>query len=607
LTLTVPNIRTLPPEIVKLIAAGEVIERPASVVKELIENSLDSGARNIEVKLISGGIGAITVRDDGHGIPSEHVPNLIRRHTTSKISTEEDLGKILSLGFRGEALYSIAAVSDLIISTRFENEESGTKLSVENGEKKIQTIPWHKGTQVESVELFHATPARRKFLRSPSAEYSRVAALMSAYALAYTHVAWKLSHNGKDTLKTPGTGNIEDALIAIYGTDVARNMIELTPLIGSVTVRGAVSKLDTTRSRRTDQVFFLNGRLIKDLSVASSMERAYYPFLQEGRHPVSVLYIECDPAEVDVNVHPHKREVRFSQPRMITEAVYRTVKTNLQAHNPIVERSENIEIDPSTGEVMPGRHTAPMDYGGASSQPYPPTDGQFFSGPMSQPISGGARSEHKNLQHIYRSFDEIGVEDGLKPSEATLQFASTYLIYNSGKKIFLIDQHNLHERILYEGFIKREIEAAGSSQALLFPMQVTLPPTLAGLIDDNLEDLNKMGFEIEEFSEGKGPRSYVLRSVPQALKSSDPVKALTDCLERVSEDEKIEEPGGFRKAFAVNLACKTAIKAGRKLTVDEIEFLIKHIEDGTYYTCPHGRPTIIELDEDWFRKAFKRS
>ena len=623
---TRPDIRRLPQEIIRLIAAGEVIERPVSVVKELIENSLDAGAKNIEIRLENGGLASISVRDDGSGIPSAQVMRLLERHTTSKISTETDLESIYTLGFRGEALYSIASASDVILSTRFVDEDAGTRLTYENGVKNVETIPWPGGTQVESLRLFHSTPARRKFLRSESAEFSRVASLVSSYALAYPDVAWKLFHNGRESLRTPGTGNLDDVLVSIYGVDTARKMIRLEFPSGPVRISGAISSFELTRARRTDQIFFLNGRLIKDMSITSAFERPYMDFLAPGRRPMAILKIECDRTEVDVNVHPHKSEVRLANPRTITSAVYHAVDNSLKRNHPLYSDTTekavdepDVRIDDRTGEVYQTDFGSPpqspktvdeksYEREWAISEPkrrhtsdWPPQEEDKY-----RPLG---RRRHENVQHRYPSFSEIDLSDELPPVGNTVQFANTYLIYNQGKAVFLIDQHNLHERILYEEFSSRERKSDHVSQALLFPLQVKLPASIAGLVSENKEMISEMGFDVEEFSDEKsgGEQAYVLRAIPQALKDADPVSAFIDIIEKTSENDDLSEPGGFRRAFTVNLACKSAIKAGQKLTEEEIDYLIGQIKDGTYYTCPHGRPTIIRLDEDWFQRVFKRS
>ena len=615
------EIRRLSPEIIRLIAAGKVIERPMSVVKELIENSLDAGARQIDVRLINGGLTAITVRDDGAGIPASEIPLLLERHTTSKIGDEIDLGNILTLGFRGEALYSIASVSEMILSTRFRDDEIGSRLCATSGERKIDQIPWPGGTQVESIGLFSATPARRKFLRSASAEYARVAELISAYCLAYPNVSFRLSHDGRETLRTSGSGSMPDALLAVFGADIARKMLPVSFRENDVSVSGSVSGFDITRARRTDQFTFLNGRLIKDPSISAAFERAYDPFLAPGRHPLAVVTIECDTSEVDVNVHPHKREVRFAHPGVVAGAVNRAVKMALAKSYTIEPPPAKSPpaIDEITGEVLINDGTRPRElmpsfsslredreWGLREAKRHHTSDWPESERQSVYIETHYPKTSDSGVQHIYPSFDEIGVDDSLEPSGNTLQFANTYIIYNRGKTVYLIDQHNLHERILFEEFQRRRERSDVLTQTLLFPLQVRLTPSLAGLVHAHHDELAALGFDIEEFSGGAGGQSFVLRGVPQEIGSSDPATVLTDCLERVSHDEAISEPGGFKRAFDTNLACKSAIKAGHPLTEREIEFLIGHIEDGTFYTCPHGRPAVIRLDEEWFRKIFKR-
>jgi len=625
------EIRKLSPDIVRLIAAGEVIERPASVVKELIENSLDAGARHIEVRLANGGMSSIVVKDDGCGIPSGQVPLLLERHTTSKISEQADLESIITLGFRGEALYSIAAAGDVILTTRFTNEDAGTRLISESNSKKIETVPWPGGTQVETLRLFHSTPARRKFLKSETAEYTRVAELVSAYALAYPDVAWKVEHNGRKTVQTPGTGNPDDALIAVYGAATARMMLKVDFERGPVKITGTISSIELHRARRSDQIIFLNGRFIKDAGITAAFERPYLDFLPPGRRPVIILKIECDPSEVDVNVHPHKREVRLANPRLITSAVYHAVLSTLERDHPLygdrVESvSPKINIDEATGEVIPQyqnsiphlpngqSQTAPIVFDErewAIREPKRKHSGEWDVDPhRAQQTKSDFRSTGtSSLPHEYPQFSDLELEDQLPPVGNTVQFANTYLLYNQGKSVYLIDQHNLHERILYEEFMNRERTNDVLSQTLLFPVQVNLSPSLASLVNEHIDEIRNAGFDIEEFSDPATgvSNSFVLRSVPHVLAGGDPSRAFVDIIERVGDDEDARSQDGFRRGFVVNLSCKSAIKAGQKLSEPEIEYLISHIGDGTYYTCPHGRPTIIRLDEDWFRRVFKRS
>jgi DNA mismatch repair protein MutL len=617
-------IRQLSSDVVRLIAAGEVIERPHSVVKELVENSLDAGANQIEIRLVNGGLVSIAVRDNGSGIPADEVPLLLQRHTTSKIESEIDLGEIRSLGFRGEALYSVAAVSEFVLSTRSNDEEIGSRLTSDSSGRKIEQIPWPGGTQVESIDLFGRVPARRKFLRGSSAEYARVAELISAYSLAYPDVSFKVVHDRRETLRTPGSGKLVDALLAVYGSDITRRMFAVSYSDGSVRISGATSEPAVNRARRTDQIFFVNGRLIKDPSINASFERAYDPLLPPGRHPIAILKIECDPGEVDVNVHPHKREVRFANPGNVLGGVNRAVKEAISQGRALDglsggARSEPVEapvIDSETGEVLPRVHDMPPP---DRSLPYEPVwtlrEKKHREMPDTWPrlpeSPPGLEPEGRctgSEPHVYLSFDELNLEEDLDPATSTLTFANTYLIYNQGKQVFLIDQHNLHERILYERFSAQGEFRSATSQTLLFPLQVRLTPALAALVVEFQPDLESLGFEIEEFSESLGgSQAFVLRAVPTELADSDPVSAFTDCLERASQDEEAKLPGGFKRAFLINLACKSAIKAGHPLTDQEVEFLVGHVGNTAFHTCPHGRPAVIKLDEEWFRRVFKRS
>jgi DNA mismatch repair protein MutL len=596
------TIRILPPDVAARIAAGEVVERPASVVKELVENALDAGASHIGVELLEGGKRLIRVADDGAGIPSDEVELAFHRHATSKLRAVEDLDRIATLGFRGEALASIAAVSRVTLLTRAANETMGTRLHLEGGEsvsREVAGAP--RGTLVTVENLFYNVPARLKFLKAETTERRHVSALASRYAMAYPDVRLTLLQGGKEALRTPGSGSLLDVLVEVYGAEAAGQMLEIRPVVEEpirddlpqIEVSGYVGAPDLNRSNRSQITIFVNGRWIQDSSLTYAVVQAYHTMLMTGRYPVAVVMIAIPPEEVDVNVHPAKAEVRFRRPDAVFSAVQRAVRRTLvdQAPPPMARegvfwgspewaaRRDRLAQVTSARMHQLGLGMEMEEAGRHASQRLPEE--------MGQTAEEAAPSTRKRNLPMLRIVGQAG---------------ATYLVAEGPEGLYLIDQHAAHERILYEQFMAERTGEAVASQELLEPVMVELLPEQMALIEENFEVLHAVGFAVEEF----GRNTVRLRAVPALVAQSDPVEALLAALGEIECGEMPTESTAEEKL--IGRVCKqAAIKAGQVLSYAEMEALVRELEAcRSPQTCPHGRPTMIHISAEQLAREFGR-
>ena len=578
-------IHILPDDLAAKIAAGEVIERPASVVKELIENSIDAGAREIKVEIRGGGQRLIRVADDGIGIPTSEVEIAFARHATSKLSSVDDLFSIRTLGFRGEALPSIAAVSKVNLITRARDEESGTQIRVDGGriiDQHAQGAP--HGTIVTVEDLFRHVPARLKFLKTPGTEAGRIADLINAYAVAYPHLRLSLVNDDRLALQSPGTGKMFDALVQVFGIEVAHQMIAVVSgpsQSTSISVEGFISPPNLNRSTRKYMLFFVNHRWVQDRTIQHAVIQAYHTTLMVGRAPIVVLDISVSPDTVDVNVHPTKNEVRFRDVSPVFNAVQRTVRAALVGNAPI----------PSIGVTQP---PVPQNWHGeqfltnpASSQAamhlYRPTNAPNETAPVS------------NLQTPI-SNDQIPMLRVLG------QIASTYIIAEGPDGLYLIDQHAAHERVLYEQLSAERAGAMIAVQDLLDPAPLQLTPAQSATLDANRGALAMVGFNVEPF----GNQTFLLRTVPAVLKASDPRTVLIAIVDEMEQgEEPLEKSADAR--LMTNVCKSIAVKGGQVMSLEEMRELVRLLEHTTApRTCPHGRPTMIQLNVSQLEREFGR-
>jgi len=576
-------IRILPDEVASQIAAGEVIERPASVVKELLENAIDAQSLNINILIKGAGTSLIEVADDGIGIPPDELHLAVLRHATSKISSAEELFKVETLGFRGEALASIGSVSHLTITSRQRNEEIGLCLQVEGGKTpQAKKIGSPKGTVVQVEDLFFNVPVRKKFLKTERTERRHIDILVSRYALAYPEIRIRLQLESRLSLQTSGNGDRREVISSIYGVEIAKQMIEVFSEEEGLKVTGFVSPTNLTRSNRREIQFFVNGRPIQDPALSTALIQAYHTMLMVGRYPMAVLFLELPPDMVDVNVHPAKSEVRFRDQNNVFRGVGRASRKALLANTPVpdlkgfgqqIHWSARWETNKKKGFnpawVLPNE--------------------------INQEI-------HKNEE----SSTGVSVQQGFPDVTVPLlrligQIAGSYLVAEGPDGLYLIDQHAAHERVLYEKMMKYKPETI-PVQILLKPATVQIPPAHTNLLEERLHVLNNIGFQVEPF----GQDVFLVRGVPTILSDIEPEAALRSIIEDFEEDESPLEDE--IEAIIIGRICKkAAVKAGQILSCDEQEGLLGDLESCEVpRTCPHGRPTMIHLSVDLLARQFGR-
>ena len=578
-------IQILPGEVASQIAAGEVVERPASVVKELIENSLDAHTTQITIRIEQGGRRLIEIADDGDGIPIGELKLSVERHATSKLRTAADLFSIHTLGFRGEALASIGSVSRMTITSCAQGSELGGRVRVDAGKiGELEKLGLPAGTVVRVEDLFYNVPARLKFLKTDATEKRRISALVTRYALAYPKVRFHLVQDNQTALRTTGNGDYREVLASLYGVDIARQMLEIHLEEEGFKVAGFISPIDLTRSNRREITFFVNGRWVQDAALSSSLLQAYRTLLMVGRYPMAVLFLELDPEEVDVNVHPAKAEVRFRKSDQVFARVHRAVKRGLLTYSPVPKpKAPNWSgssylppqsytqrtIDPAW--EMAADPDIDLAVGIPERKPAVPSD---------QPVLPAS-----NLP-LLRLIGQVG---------------TTYLVAEGPDGLYLIDQHAAHERVLFERMMKLR-SGKIPSQALLEPEVFQLQPESAQLLTDQLPFLSELGFEVEPF----GPNAFRVSAIPGLLTGSDPVSAVRVVVEDFEADETPLQDELEAKLVA-RICKRAAVKAGQVLSQEEQEALIRGLEAcESPRTCPHGRPTMIHLSVDLLERQFGR-
>jgi DNA mismatch repair protein MutL len=591
-------IRLLSSEVASQIAAGEVIERPASVVKELLENSLDAGARSILITIEEAGKKLIEVADDGLGIPSDELELAVARHATSKLARSADLFSISTLGFRGEALASIGSVSRMTITSRVQNEQEGARLKVEGGmtgplTKVARTV----GTTARVEDLFYNVPARLKFLKSDVTERRAIDLLVTRYALAYPDRRFKLSEGKNIVLQTTGDGDRRAILAALYGVDVAKQMLEIQSEEEGSGLTGFISPTSLTRSNRKEITFFINGRWVHDVSLSTALLQAYHTLLMVGRYPLTALFLEISPEEVDVNVHPAKAEVRFRNQDKVFSFVQRSTRKALLAYSPIPNVAPSLWGTTRTIPSEPPRHTG-LDWAIGHDEQLSVRGDQLSVETDPSLVDQDKRPEVGSQP----SASTQNVPAALPLLRLIGQIGATYLVAEGPDGLYLVDQHAAHERVLFEKLMAQHAMKNIPSQALLTPAAVTLPPHSAHLLLTQLPFLQQFGFDVEEF----GPNTFQVRAMPALFMGSDPSVALRALVEDFEEDESHLQ-NEVEAKLAARVCKRMAVKAGQALSNEEQRALLHDLEAcDSPRTCPHGRPTMIHLSVDMLERQFGR-
>lgn len=621
-TIRAMSIHVLSEQLASQIAAGEVVERPFSVVKELVENGIDAGAKTIHIDIQEGGRARIQIADDGLGISAEEIETAFLRHATSKLQSAEDLNAIRTLGFRGEALAAISAVSKVTIVSRAAGETAGTRLEL-NGGKLVSrdSVGAPQGTVIAVENLFYNVPARLKFLKSITTEKRLIDEFTSRYALAYPHIRFRLTHNGRITFQTNGSGDLLDVLVAVYGPETARELLEIEDqrlkeaeepetinLQSSIFVSGFVGPPSLHWANRTHIDLFLNGRYIKDSSLTYAVTQAYHTLLPTGRYPLGIVFITMPAEAVDVNVHPTKVEVRFQDSHAVFSAVQKAVRNTLIAETPL--RDMGGWAAPQRTEAVPG-WSGVLDENAfvrRGDEPQPAL-GFDWTPPGIRQIEGETAVSPNSAEGDFQpsAVSQPPTADlggGKLPIMRVIgQIGAAYIITEGPDGVFLIDQHAAHERILYEQFMADWRDEDGvTSQGLVTGTAVHLSPPQATLLNENLDVMSQLGFQIEPF----GPNAFMVRAVPAILAKLDPAQAVVSVVEDLERGDKPMQ--GRIEDKIVMRVCKTAaVKAGQTLSQTEMEAMIWQLEKcQNPHTCPHGRPTLIYLSVAMLAKQFGR-
>ena len=574
-------INILDEALINKIAAGEVIERPASVVKELVENSIDAEATKIFVEVREGGKSYIKISDDGHGMSFEDARLSVFRHATSKISKADDLFNINTLGFRGEALASIAAVADLKLVTKTKDSMEGTLLEISNGKTiKHENIGCPDGTAIEVSNLFINTPVRKKFLKSMQIELKNIIDIISRYALARPNIYFRLVHNGKLSINSPGTSDTLANVTSIYGRELARDLLVLDYSNGDIEIMGFISRPSYTRSDKQHQSFFVNGRYIKDEIITSALHDAYQTMLMTERYPVAILDVKINPQKIDVNVHPTKDIIRVEQQKDLYTAIFEAVRDTLEKNNLIPEVNEK-EINQIFVNNVEKLKQANFDI-------------------RKTRYSRERQQVLETVEQDIKALDELKVPD----MKILGQVNRTYIVTEYKDGLSIIDQHAAQERVNFEKFLARFNKKSVQVQRLVEPVILELSPLDSSVITDNLGLFRQFGFNIEEF----GNNSYIIRTIPTILNKVQNKQLILDLIDEIlALDElktKIDKDAYDRLCY---LVCRASVKAGEELTMPQMKDIVQslHLANNPY-TCPHGRPTMINLSIKDLEKKFKR-
>lgn len=581
------TIKELPAQLINQIAAGEVIERPASVVKELLENSLDSGATQIEIDIEKGGAGLIRVRDDGSGIPAEELAMALSRHATSKIETLEDLEHIASLGFRGEALPSIAAVSRLRLSSRTVDSDRGWQCEVRDGKTSApEPLAHMPGTTVEVRDLFYNTPARRKFLRAERTEWQHIDQLVRRVALSRFSTGFQIRHNRRNVAHWPASVSEQDQrgrLAAICGEEFAANMLELEHRSSALYLRGWVAQPTFSRSQADRQYFYVNGRMIRDKLVAHAVRQGFQDVLFHGRYPAFVLYLEIDPVEVDVNAHPSKHEVRFRDSRLVHDFIFRSLH-----------------------KLLAGTRPGGVSAHGSAPKPAALGNGGGRGAPRQSGLSLGTADATAAYQALYVAPPVDEADQALADAPlgfALAQLQGVYILAQNRDGLVLVDMHAAHERITYERLKKSLADGCLRTQPLLVPQSIRVADDEVELAIRHRELFLGLGLEIDR----GGPQSLVLRQIPVILQDVDAEKLIRDVLADLREHGQSQRIENLQNELLATMACHHSIRANRRLSIQEMNALLRAMEQTERSDqCNHGRPTwtsisMAELDRLFLR------
>ncbi|MFA4925540.1 MAG: DNA mismatch repair endonuclease MutL [Candidatus Aminicenantales bacterium] len=594
------RIKVLPAEVAQKIAAGEVVERPVSVVKELVENSLDAGATEIKIELIDGGKKLIRLQDNGCGLSQEDVALCFKRHATSKLEKEEDLEKIATLGFRGEALASISAVSRLTLKTFDGEGDRGYEVERE-GDKLIRFLEtgFPRGTMVEVRDLFFNLPARRKFLRGERSELNLITGYVTQAALAFPGVKFVLVHNNRQVINCPGVSNLEERVYQLYGRQPLEGLMAVGYEENGYRLSGLASRPFTGRADRQHQLFFVNRRPVKDRVLSAALTQAYLGMLDRQKSPECFLFLDLPYELVDVNVHPAKAEIRFKEPQEVFRLILRGVEIAARSESLIkpVMISGSSRKEGQVREKASSESELNLPEGVEKEGEAGKEGGEAIQTPAGESQAGQTSRRGRQPGEIQQVAEEPA---GERPGRRVLgQYLNAYLIVVSEEGLMIIDQHNAHERILFEKFKRLDAENGWASRQMLFPQVLELSPEEILRLEELQEELATLGFDLEPM----GERSYGLRAFPDVFDEVRAAEILRGILNGVGP-ERLKDK---REKMLATMACKAAIKAGQPLSQTEMEFLARELfQTRQPGVCPHGRPVIVEISREKIERTIGR-
>jgi len=574
-----PKIKILPEELANKIAAGEIIERPASVVKELVENSVDAKARNIQIEIKGSGKQLIRVGDDGEGMERDDALMAFERYATSKISSLEDLYSLRSLGFRGEALPSIASIAHIRLSTCANDEGQGVRIELAGGKViRVEEIGFPRGTTVEVRNLFFNTPARLKFLKSDTTELGHICQAVTQQSLVQPTLSFKLIHNNRPLMQLPAEKDHFSRLVALFGLDFARELLPLEITSRLFRAFGFISSPSSSYRSRRYQYVFLNGRFIRNRVIQQAISHAYNTCLPKDRHPAVFLFLEMDPARVDCNVHPTKIEVKLHQEAEVYESLLEGLRRNLWDEGKKARGLPRLDLK----EEGPGFAGIKEEQGGYSGS------GSRLREAVEQPLVGESRPASTLCCH--------------EPWLPIGQIKNSFILIECGETLLIVDQHGAHERIIFER-LRQGLATDSLGQQLLIKENIHLTRSESLVLEKHLEEFVRLGFELEPFGEG----SYLIKAVPTVLREKDYKQVIRDLIEKLASWERMGSLSEVLEEMLMLMACHAAIKAHEPLQPQEMEALIQDLRDlGPSQTCPHGRPIIQSLSIEEIKRKFMR-
>ena len=600
------SIHILNQNTINQIAAGEVVDRPSSVVKELVENSIDAGATSITVEIKDGGISFIRITDNGTGISKDDIKIAFLRHSTSKIKDAADLAGISSLGFRGEALSSITAVSQVELITKTKDALSGIRYEIDGGtEKAFEDVGVPDGTTIIVRNLFYNTPARRKFLKTPATEGGYISSLMEHLCMSHPDISFRFIMNNQTRLQTAGNGNLKDVIYAVYGREITAQLTEVTGSYNGFTIQGYIAKPAVARSNRNFENYYINGRYIKSSVIMKAIENAYSSFMMQHKYPFTAFHITIEPHLLDVNVHPSKMELRFADEQYIYDSVSECVTAALRQKEliPSFTPDNNASVEATKAVVhtipTPKKPDNPTPDGIAVSRPTP------LRAPEPFEINRIARYTEEKPGYEQLQINEqpkLLQKENKKDIKILGQVFDTYWIIQFEDNMYIIDQHAAHEKVLYEQYIKTYESRSITTQLLSPPVILEVTGEEENVLTENMEYFKEFGFEIEEF----GSSSYAIRGIPADFAFGSPKDMLLEILDSLTEDSFKKTPDSVKDKIAT-MACKAAVKGNNRLNSNEASALINELmELENPYNCPHGRPTMIRMSKYELEKKFKR-